>query len=171
MSLLPFLRHYSACAAALLAAALLSSCGKGDKPPPPVKAAPTQRMLQVAIPGIEPYRQALATQDTEEALRLLLDAVRANPKLAEAWYAIGRIKMKLAPEIVKTDESKGVLIFREGLEAEREALALLDRGHRTVWSATEEDEARMTLASDLHDVDQVMGDRESLLAALRVRTR
>ena len=29
----------------------------------------------------------------------------------------------------------------------------------------------MTLANDLQDVDQVMGDRESLLAALRVRTR
>jgi tetratricopeptide (TPR) repeat protein len=171
MSLLPRLRHQSAHAAFLLAAALLASCGKGDQPPPPAQAAPAKRMLQVAIPGAEPYHQALATQDTEEALRLLQDAVHANPKLAEAWYAIGRIKMKLAPEIVKTDESKGVLIFREGLEAEREALALLDRGHRTVWSATEEDEARMTLASDLQDVDQVMGDRESLLAALRVRTR
>ena len=170
MSSLPFLRHHSALAAVLLAAALLSSCGKSDKPPPPAKA-PTQRMLQVAIPGIEPYRQALATQDTAEALRLLHDAVRVNPKLAEGWYAIGRIKMKLAPEIVKTDENKGVVIFREGLEAEREALALLDTGHRTVWSATEEEEARMTLANDLQDVDQVMGDRESLLAALRVRTR
>ena len=171
MSLLPFLRHHSAHIAVLLAAALLSSCGKSDEPPPPVKAAPTQRMLQVAIPGIEPYHQALGTQDTEDALRLLQDAVRANPKLAEGWYAIGRIKMKLAPEIVKTDENKGVLVFREGLEAEREALALLDRGHRTVWSPGEEEQARMTLANDLQDVDQVMGDRESLLAALRVRTR
>jgi len=171
MSSSSLLRHQCARAAVLLAAALLASCGKGDKPPPPVKAAPTQRMLQVAIPGIEPYRQALTTQDAEEALRLLHDAVRANPKLGEAWYEIGRIKMKLAPEIVKTDENKGVLIFRESLEAEREALALLDRGQRTVWSAAEEEQARMTLAKDLQDVDPVMGDHESLLAALCVRTR
>jgi hypothetical protein len=171
MPVLTFLRHRSTHAAVLLAAALLWSCGKTDKPPAPAKAAPTQRTLQVAIPGVETYRQALATQDTEEALRLLHDAVRLNPKLAEAWYAIGRIKMKLAPDVVRTDESKGVLLFHESLEAEREALALLDGGHRTVWSAEEEDQARMTLASDLQDVDQVTADRDSLLAALRLRTR
>jgi tetratricopeptide (TPR) repeat protein len=171
MRMLTFLRRRSTQAAVLLAAALLSSCGKSDKPPAPPKAAPTQRTLQVAIPGVEAYRQALAAADPEEALRLLHDAVHLNPKLAEAWYAIGQFKMKLAPDVVRTDETKGVLLFREALEAEREALALLDTGHRTVWSAEEEERARMTLARDLQDVDQVMADRDTLLAALRLRTR
>jgi hypothetical protein len=35
---------------------------------------------------LDPYRKALAARDTEETLRLLQEASRANPRLAEAWY-------------------------------------------------------------------------------------
>jgi len=153
----------------LLTAALLTSCGRDNKPPP----APTTRVAQtvsVSLAGVDMYRQGLAATDTEESLRLLHEAVHANPHLAEAWYAIGRLKLKLAPDIVKTDELHGVRMFREGLEAEREALALLDAGKLTVWNQAEEEQAREALARDLQNVDEVMADQESLLAALRLRT-
>jgi tetratricopeptide (TPR) repeat protein len=122
------------------------------------------------IAGVGIYREALATEDNEEALRLLEQAVRANPRLAEAWYDVGRRKVKLAPHIVKLDELRGIQIFREGLEAEKEALRLLDAGKVTVWNAAEEDQARATLATDLANVDETLADQESLLRALRVRT-
>jgi hypothetical protein len=103
-------------------------------------------------------------------LRLLEQAVRANPRLAEAWYEVGRRKVKLAPDIVKLDELQGIQVFREGLEAEKEALRLLDAGKVTIWNAAEEDEARATLATDLANVDETLADQDSLLRALRVRT-
>jgi hypothetical protein len=153
----------------LVAAACLTSCGEDKKPPAPTTRV-AQPVAQAALAGVDTYRQALATQDTEESLRLLQAAVQANRNLAEAWYALGRLKLKLAPDIVKTEEARGVVVFREGLEAEREALALLDAGKVTVWSKAEEEQARMALAQDLLNVDEVMADHESLLAALRLRT-
>jgi hypothetical protein len=61
-------------------------------------------------------------------------------------------------------------VFREGLEAEKEALRLLDAGKATVWNTAQEDQARTTLATDLTNVDETLADQESLLRALRVRT-
>lgn len=150
-------------------AALLAGCGKGISPPPaPSPAAAPVKQAEIAGVGI--YRAALAAQDSEEALRLLEQAVRANPRLAEAWYEVGRQKVKLAPDVVKLDELRGIQIFREGLEAEKEALRLLDAGKVTVWNAAEEDQARAMLATDLANVDETLADQESLLRALRVRT-
>jgi hypothetical protein len=170
MSSPSFPRTFVAHAAMLLALALLTSCGRDNKPPPAPTTRVAQTVSKATLAGVDIYRQGLATTDPEESLRLLQEAVRANPRLAEGWYAIGRIKLKLAPDIVKTDESHGVLVFREGLEAEREALALLDAGKVTVWNKAEEEEARVAMARDLQNVDEVMGDQESLLAALRLRT-
>ena len=152
-----------------VSAALVAGCGKGISPPPaPSPAAVPVKKAEIAGVGI--YRDALATEDSEEALRLLEQAVRANPRLAEAWYEVGRQKLKLAPDIVKLDELRGMQIFREGLEAEKEALRLLDAGKVTVWNAAEEDQARAMLATDLANVDATLADQESLLRALRVRT-
>jgi tetratricopeptide (TPR) repeat protein len=148
--------------------ASIAACGKANPPPPPTPSVAPVKKAEIA--GVETYRHALASEDSEESLRLLEQAVRANPRLAEAWYEVGRRKMKLAPDIVKLDELQGIQVFREGLEAEREALRLLDTGKVTIWNAAEEDEARATLATDLANVDQTLADQESLLRALRVRT-
>jgi tetratricopeptide (TPR) repeat protein len=152
-----------------LSAALVAGCGKGISPPPaPSPAAVPVKKAEIAGVGI--YREALAAQDSEEALRLLEQAVRANPRLAEAWYEVGRQKVRLAPDILKSDELRGIQVFREGLEAEKEASRLLDAGKVTVWNAAEEDQARATLATDLANVNETLADQESLLRALRVRT-
>ena len=154
----------------LLTAALLTSCGRDNKPPP----APTTRVAQtvsVSLAGVDIYRQGLATTDSEESLRLLHEAVHANPRLAEAWYAIGRLKLKLAPDIVKTDEGHGVI----GCSAK----AWKPSGRH--WRCSTRESSRSgtkprrsrraeALARDLQNVDEVMADQESLLAALRLRT-
>jgi tetratricopeptide (TPR) repeat protein len=154
------------CAVALsFAGAVLSACGKDSRPAPPAPAP----VAAVVSPGVDPYRKALAAQDSEETLRLLQEALRANPRLAEAWYEQGRLKLKLAPGIQKLDELQAVGIFREGLEAEKEALRLLDAGEVTVWTPAEQGHARAVLQGDLMNVDEVLADRDSLLYALRVR--
>jgi hypothetical protein len=161
-----FPRRFLCAAALLFAGAVLSACGKDSRPPP---AAPAPAAAVVA-PGVDPYRKALAAQDTEETLRLLQEALRANPRLAEAWYEEGQLKVKLAPGILKTDELQAVAVFREGLEAEKEALRLLDAGDVTVWTPEEQERARAVLQTELVNVNEVLADRESLLYALRVRT-
>jgi hypothetical protein len=162
---LPFLRI---AVLALLSIAAPMGCGRGGTPQAPAPAArPVQR---AEISGVAFYRRALAAQDSEEALRLLEQAARANPRLAEAWYDLGSRKVKLAPQIVKTDELHGIQLFREGLEAEKEALRLLDAGNVTIWGAVEEEQARAVLTTDLANVDETLADQESLLRALRIRT-
>lgn len=155
---------------ALTIAALVSlvgGCGKGAPQPSLPSAVPVQR---AEIAGVSLYRDALAAQGREDALLLLEQSVRANPRLPEAWYELGRRKVKLAPDVVKLDEVRGVQIFREGLEAEKEALRLLDVEKATLWNAAEEDQARATLAVDLVNVDETLADAESSLRALRIRT-
>lgn len=155
-------------AAMLFCAAALTGCGKGSSPPAPAPVAvPVQR---AEIAGVGTYREALAAQDEEETLRLLEQAVRANSHLAEAWYELGRLKVKRAPDIVKRDELQAIAMFREGLEAEKEASRLLDAGQVTVWTPAEQDQAREVLARDLANVDEALADQESLLTALRMRT-
>jgi hypothetical protein len=157
-------------AAILFTAAALTGCGKGSSPPPPAPAPAAIPVQRAEIAGVGTYREALATQDSEETLRLLEQAVRANPHLAEAWYELGRLKVKRAPDIVKTDELQAIATFREGLEAEKEASRLLDAGKVVVWTPAEQDQAREMLARDLVNVDEVLADQESLLTALRMRT-
>ena len=153
----PFFR-----AAILLCCVALTACGKGSSAPAhaPV-AAPVQK---AEIAGVRTYREALAAQDGEETLRLLEQAVRANPRLAEAWYELGRLKVKRAPDVVKSDELQAIAMFREGLESEKEASRLLDAGQVAVWTPAEQDQARETLARDLVNIDEVLADQVSLLS-------
>jgi tetratricopeptide (TPR) repeat protein len=163
-----FWRRTVAAAAALIAVASLGGCGKGAPPPPPPSAAKPVQKAEIA--GVNLYRQALATQDGDESLGLLEQAVRTNPRLTEAWYELGRFKVKRATILIKTDELQAVQMFREGLGAEQEALRLLDDGKVTVWSAAEQEEARAALQTDLRDAEEAMTGPEALLSALRQRT-
>lgn len=154
----------------LVAGTFMTGCGKSASPPASAPKAAAVPIVKAEIAGVAIYRKALAAQDSEETIHLLEQAVRANPRLAEAWYQMGRQKISRAPDVVKMDELQGTQLFREGLEAEKEALRLLDAGKVTVWNSTEEEQARATLAIDLVGVDETLADQESSLRALRVRT-
>jgi hypothetical protein len=156
-------------AAALTALTLLGACGKSAPPTPaPPAAKPTQKKVEGA--GIDLYRQGLAAEDEDQALTLFDRAIRTNPRLTEAWYELGRRKVKQATVLVKTDELRAVQMFREGLEAEREAARLLDEGTVTLWSTPEQGDARLVLDTDLQNADEGMSGPDALLSALRQRT-
>lgn len=161
-------RRTTVAAAVLLLTIPLGGCGKSAPPPPPKPAAkPVQK---VEITGVDLYRRALATQDSDEALALLEQTVRANPGLTEAWYEVGRRKVKQAAVLIKTDEQQAVQMFREGLGAELEAMRLLDGGKITLWSTDELATARTNLEVDLRSADEAMASPDALLTALRQRT-
>ncbi|HTO43222.1 MAG TPA: hypothetical protein VML56_04025 [Burkholderiales bacterium] len=157
--------------ARLALAICLAACSKTSPQPqaPPVNLAMTP-VQSAEIAGVKDYKLAFETEDLDERLRLLEVAVRANPRLTEAWYELGRLKVKRAPIVIKANELQAVAMFREGLEAEQEALRLLDSGKIAVWTGDEEIQARETLATDLANANEVMADQDSLLNALRMRT-
>ena len=97
-------------------------------------------------------------------------AVRANPRLAEAWYELGRRKVKRAVILIRTDEGNAVQMFREGLIAEQEARHLINEGKVIVWSTAEQGDATLRLDTDLQNVDEAMASPDALLGALRQRT-
>src|SRR5271169_6424789 len=108
MSVNTLLRFLRIGVAALVSTVALAGCGKGSSPAPTAAAQPVRK---AEIAGVAIYRKALAAQDGEQGLRLLEQAIRANPRLAEAWYELGRRKVKLAPGLVKTDELWGIQAF------------------------------------------------------------
>jgi len=149
----------------------LAGCSKtSPHPQTPTANSAVAPAKSAEIAGVRTYREAFATEDMDERLRLLEVAVRANPHLTEAWYELGRFKVRRAPVVIKTDELQAVAMFREGLEAEQEALRLLDSVKVLVWTDEEEIRAREALAIDLANANDVMADQESLLNALRMRT-
>ncbi|PWT72203.1 MAG: hypothetical protein C5B46_07100 [Proteobacteria bacterium] len=150
----------------------ISGCGKEKAPPKPPPAVQAHQPAPKIIAGADEYRRgkSLLTEGREtDALRLLEQSVRANSKLTEAWYELGRIKVKRAPELSKSDEQAGVVMFREGLEAEKEALRLIDAGATVFWSEDDRVQAREQLDTDLANAGDALNDEDTLRQALRMR--
>jgi hypothetical protein len=151
----------------MLAATLV--CGCSGKPPPPPKSPPP---APVEIPGEKIYRAGIAAivaDDRDQAQRLLHDAVRLNPGLAEAWFDLGHLEVSMAPGLFKEDELKALVLYREGLQFEQQARKLLDEGRITLWTPAQVDQAREKLDVDLRDADHALTDEESLRESLRLR--
>ena len=113
---------------------------------------------------------ALAAQGRVSVYLILASIAVVAIVVDQGWYELGRFKVKRAPLVIKTDELQAVAMFREGLEAEQEALRLLESGKVVMWTGEEELHAREILAVDLANANEVMADQDSLLNALRMRT-
>ena len=152
-----------------VAVTALLMCGCGRKPPTPTPPAP---VVSHQIAGLKSYHEGLAAlkaDDQEQAQRLLLDAVHQNTNLTEAWYELGHLKVTMAPSLFKTDELKALVLFREGMQFEQQALKLLDEDKITAWTPAEVEQARDKMALDLRDADRALVDEDSLREALRTR--
>ena len=145
-------------------------CGCSRQPPPsPPQPAPVAPHEAAGVRSYKEAMVALGADDKEKAERLLLDAIHQNTHLAEAWYELGHLKVIMAPDLFKTDELKALMIFREGMQFEQQALKLLDEDKITVWKPAEVDVAREKMDVDLRDADRALVDEESLREALRTR--
>ena len=161
-----------AAALAALCTALLAGCGDDKHRAKPPAAPGAKRTPRVETPGVSIYRKALAelaAKDGDEAVRLLEQSVRTNSRLAEAWYELGRVKVRRAPVLVQSNELAGVVSFREGLMAEKEARRLIDAGQAALWTSDEQIDAQMNLDADLQNADQLLGDPDALREALQLR--
>ncbi len=149
----------------------VSGCGHDHKPSASVSKGPAPAQYN-ELAGLKAYRAgiaSLAANDPDSAQRLLLDAVHENKDLAEAWFELGHIKIKLAPGMMQADELKAMVVFREGLQFEQEALKLIDQGKVLIWTPSQVDDARVKMEADLRDADRALADEDSLREALRQR--
>ncbi len=164
------LRQKHVFATAVLAL-MVVSCGRDSAPRPP-PTPPASAPPPVAIAGVDSYRQGLDAEkahDNEGAILLFRQATRNNYELAEAWYEKGRLQIQHAAPAFKTNELLAIQEFREGLQAEKEALRLLNEGKVSVWTVEEQAKAREVMDLDLRDADEALSDEQALTEALRLR--
>ena len=75
----------------------------------------------------------------------------------------------MAPGLFKTDELRAMVLFREGMQFEQQALKMLDEDKLTVWNPADAERAREKMTVDLRDADRALADEDSLREALRTR--
>jgi len=157
---------------AILLTALICGCGHDRKPAAPAQPPGPAPAQYNELAGLKAYRAgiaALAANDRDQAQSLLLDAVHQNKDLAEAWFELGHLKIKLAPGMMQADELKAMVMFREGLQFVQEANKLIDQDKIAIWTPSELDQAHMKIEADLRDADRALADEDSLREALRER--
>jgi tetratricopeptide (TPR) repeat protein len=122
------------------------------------------------FPGASAYQEAklyIQASDLRGAVTALQRAIAQNPDFTEAYYQLGAAKTNLAIEEVRHDERAAIELFREGVEAKKEARRLMDQNKYYIWTERQRSQARIDLREALRDVDAVLADEPSLIAALK----
>jgi len=130
----------------------------------------TQTARVEAFAGELAYQEAkrsIQASDLRSAVTALQRAIAQNPDFTEAYYQLGAAKTNLAIEEVRRDEHAAVELFREGVEAKKEARRLMNQSKYYVWDERQRAQARIDLREALRDVDAVLADEPSLIAALK----
>ena len=158
---------------------LLVACRRESPPSPSVAAStasikPAVSSASEAFPGELAYQEAkrhIRERDLRAAIQSLQQAIDANPEFAEAWYQLGAAKANLAIEQVRFDEHAAVQLFREGVEAKKQALHLMSLGKCYVWDEGKRKQAWADLQEALRGVDEVLADQRMTVAALKSYAR
>ena len=130
----------------------------------------TQTARVEAFAGEFAYQEAkryIHANDLRGAVTALQRAIAQNPDFTEAYYQLGAAKTNLAIEEVRRDERAAIELFREGVEAKKEARRLMDQNKYYVWTERQRSQARVDVRDALRDVDAVLADEPSLIAALK----
>ena len=162
------------CLARMLAVIILLSIGGCDRDGASHTLSPadpgTRAARVEAFPGELAYQEAkrdIQASDLRGAITALQRAIAENPDFSEAYYQLGAAKTNLAIEEVRRDEHAAVDLFREGVEAKKAARRLMDQNKYYVWDERQRAQARVDLREALRDVDAVLADEPSLIAALK----
>jgi tetratricopeptide (TPR) repeat protein len=159
---------------ALIALASVGGCDREVSPPrpPTPTAAPTEAVAHAeAFPGQFAYLEAkglIQANDLRAAVISLRHAIEQNPEFSEAYYQLGAAKTNLAIQEVRYDERTAIDLFREGVEAKKQARHLMSLNKYYVWNERQREQAWTDLREALRDVDAVLADEPSLVAALKM---
>jgi tetratricopeptide (TPR) repeat protein len=159
---------------ALIALASIGGCDREASPlrPPAPTAARTETAAPTeAFPGQFAYREAkglIQVNDLPAAVSSLRRAIAQNPEFSEAYYQLGAAKTNLAIQEVHHDERTAIDLFREGVEAKKQARHLMSLNKYFVWNERQREQAWTDLREALREVDAVLADEPSLVAALKM---
>lgn len=156
--------------------ALVSVGGCNREAPSPRALAPAATRAEVsppseAFPGQFAYQEAkgyIQVNDLRAAVNSLTRAIEQNPEFAEAYYQLGAAKTNLAIQQVRYDERTAIELFREGVDAKKQARHLMSLNKYYVWNERQRERAWSDLREALRDVDAVLADEPSLIAALKM---
>jgi hypothetical protein len=99
-------------------------------------------------------------------------AVELAPDFTEGWYNLGAATSRLAVEAAgRGDDAEALRLVRAGVEQKRRARDLISAGTWWIYDARQQAVVRHDLEEALRDVDAVLADEPSLLAALRLQAR
>ena len=162
------------CSVRMLAVITLLSVGGCNRDGASHTLSPTDPRTQTArveaFAGDFAYQEAkryIQASDLRGAVTALQRAIAQNPDFTEAYYQLGAAKTNLAIEEVRHDERGAIELFREGVEAKKEAHRLMNQNKYYVWDERQRAQARIDLREALRDVDAVLADEPSLVAALK----
>jgi uncharacterized protein (UPF0264 family) len=153
---------------------------KLSRPVPPVDSMPsTAAAAPVNVtaaptadsPAMLAYRRArehIASNHLREAVVALKEAIGHDPQFGEAWYQLGAAQANLAIGQVNANADAAVAMMEEAVRSKKHARNLMNAGELRVWTPAQTAQARSDLDNALADIDQVMGDRTSLIAAMEI---
>jgi tetratricopeptide (TPR) repeat protein len=154
----------------------LASVGGCNREAPPRTLAPASTPAE-ATPPIEAFAGQFAYQeakgliqanDLRAAVNSLTRAIEQNPDFSEAYYQLGAAKTNLAIQQIHYDERNAIELFREGVAAKKQARHLMTLNKYYVWNQRQRERAWSDLREALRDVDAVLADEPSLIAALKM---
>jgi tetratricopeptide (TPR) repeat protein len=158
---------------ALIALASVGGCDREVSPPrpPTPTAASTEAVAHAEAFRPIAYLEAkglIQANDLRAAVISLRHAIEQNPEFSEAYYQLGAAKTNLAIQEVRYDERTAIDLFREGVEAKKQARHLMSLNKYYVWNERQREQAWTDLREALRDVDAVLADEPSLVAALKM---
>jgi hypothetical protein len=175
-------RGVGALVVALTLGGMGAACRRSSPPPPPVvdptgapAAATTGDLRPLAPPALARYREAqdfVRSGRLDQAQAALEAAVAAEPEFTEGWYNLGATYSNQAVRDAGRGLDVAALDFvRKGVTAKSRARDLMKADVWFLYDASQREIVRSDVAQALEDVDTVLADPESLLAALRLRAR
>lgn len=131
-------------------------------------AAIDARSASPALAAYEQAKQQISIGDMRAAVAALDTAIGHDSQFAEAWYQRGAAQTRLAIEAVRSSEDAAIDWFTRGVESKKRARALISAGETRVWTPEQIAQVNSDLQNALADVDQLLEDRATLVAALQL---
>lgn len=131
-----------------------------------VAAAPAE-----LAPGRAAYDQgksAVLVGDHRRAAELFAQAASEDGGVCEYWYQLGAAESNLAIDVVHDSDAEAVRLFEQSVDHEQRALDLMKEGRCAIWTPDETAQARHDAEMGLTGIEEVLRDRPSLVAALRM---
>jgi predicted negative regulator of RcsB-dependent stress response len=131
--------------------------------------APPPGLSAEAFQAYEAAKQSVEANDLATARGHFQDAVAAQPDFTEGWYNLGATTTRLAAvAALAGQDPEAIALFREGVNQKRRAESLIGQGKWYIYTPQQQEQVISDLQHALEDVDAVLADEPSLLAAMRM---